>query len=112
MAICAYCGYSPGQSGLHARVLGDECGDELPQRDGGGERLVGQPRAAERRGVVVEQPAEDLAPLVGLLRVRVTVRVRVRVSVRVRGRVRVRISLFKLTLTLTLTLCPRSLSPR
>ena len=83
---CAYRGYSPGQSGLHARVLGDECGDELPQRDGGGERLVGQPRAAERRGVVVEQPAEDLAPLVGLLRVRVTVRGRVRVSVRVRGR--------------------------
>ena len=35
---------------------------------------------------MVEQPAEDLAPLVGLLRVRVTVRGRVRVSVRVRGR--------------------------
>ena len=31
---------SRGQSGLHARVLGDERGDELPQRDGGGERLV------------------------------------------------------------------------
>ena len=40
------------------------CGDELPQRDGGRECPVGQPRASERAGVVRAQPAEDLAPLV------------------------------------------------
>ena len=45
-------------------IVGDECGDELAQRDGGRQRLVGQRRASERAGVVRAQPAEDLAPLV------------------------------------------------
>merc|ERR1719345_284883 len=53
-------------SSLDGGVVGDEYGDELPQRDSGRERLVGQGRATEGRGVVIEQPAEDLAPLVGL----------------------------------------------
>ena len=53
-------GFDSGEGG----IVGDECGDELAQRDGGRQRLVGQRRASERAGVVRAQPAEDLAPLV------------------------------------------------
>ena len=47
-------------------VLRLECGDELPQGEGGREELIGQHGAGERAGVVRAQPAEDLAPLVGV----------------------------------------------
>ena len=50
----------------HVGVLGLEGGDELAQREGGGEELVGEDGACERAGVVRAQPSEDLAPLVGV----------------------------------------------
>ena len=50
----------------HVRVLGLEGSDELAQREGGGEELVGEDGACERAGVVRAQPSEDLAPLVGV----------------------------------------------
>ena len=41
-------GFDSGEGG----IVGDECGDELAQRDGGRQRLVRQRRASERAGVV------------------------------------------------------------
>ena len=64
--MCAILSYDSDERVDHVGVLGLEGSDELAQREGGGEELVGQHGAGERAGVVCAQPAEDLATLVGV----------------------------------------------